>query len=58
MDRLLNVLSQSEVMGMNFKNLIQIQQLNQTPEVHRVIHKTTQWIYEPSALRQLMDEIK
>ena len=46
-------------MGINFKNLLQIQQLkSNTPSTQESYTKTTQWRYEPSAIKQLMDEIK
>ena len=50
MDRSLNVLSQREVMGINFKNLIQIEQLKSNNPSAQGSHTKTQWRYEPSAL--------
>ena len=35
MNSLFNILSQRETMGFNFKNLIQIEQLSQTPQIHK-----------------------
>ena len=56
---MLNVLSEREVMGINFKNLIQTEQYKlNTPSTQGSYTTTTQWRYEASALRQLLDETK
>ena len=52
MGSLLNILRQREVMRINFKNLIQIEQLkSNNPSTQGSYTTTTQWRFEPSALR-------